>query len=58
MQQYLARRVLLFFPTLLLASLVIFAIMRVIPGDVALLILGNEEADPDALLQLDRNGQP
>ncbi len=43
MQRYLARRLLLFFPTLVLASLAIFAIMRVIPGDVAQVITGGEE---------------
>ena len=53
MHQYLARRVLLFFPTLFLASLAIFAIMRVLPGDVALLVLGGEEADATALQQLE-----
>ena len=45
MHKYISRRLLLFFPTLLLASLAIFGIMRVIPGDVALVILtgGDEE---------------
>ncbi|MCL0044136.1 ABC transporter permease [Dehalococcoidia bacterium] len=42
MQRYLIRRFLLFFPTLLGASLVVFGIMRVLPGDVALSILGGE----------------
>ena len=36
MQKYIARRVLLFIPTLLLASILIFGILRVLPGDVAL----------------------
>lgn len=40
MQGYIIRRLFLFIPTLIIASLVIFAIMRVIPGDVALIILG------------------
>ena len=40
MQRYVIRRVLLFVPTLLIASLAIFAIMRIIPGDVAIIILG------------------
>ena len=43
MQQYLARRVLLFVPTLLLASLIIFTIMRAIPGDVVSVILSGFE---------------
>lgn len=40
MQRYLARRFALFLPTLLLASIIVFLVMRVMPGDVALLILG------------------
>lgn len=53
MQQYLARRLLLYIPTLILASMAIFAIMRVLPGDVALIILGGEESSPSAMEQLD-----
>ena len=40
MQRYLVRRFLLFIPTLFIASIIIFGIMRFLPGDVALLILG------------------
>ena len=43
MQKYLLRRILLFFPTLFIASLIIFGIMRVIPGDVARFLLGEDE---------------
>lgn len=43
MYRYVLRRVLLFAPTLLLASVLIFGIMRVLPGDVALAILGSGE---------------
>jgi peptide/nickel transport system permease protein len=53
MQQYLMRRLLLYVPTLILASMGIFAIMRVLPGDVALIILGGEESSPSAMEQLD-----
>ena len=45
MHKYVARRLILFFPTLLLASLAIFGIMRVIPGDVALVILSGGDED-------------
>lgn len=38
MQEYIFRRLLLMIPTLLGVSLIIFTIMRVIPGDVAALI--------------------
>jgi peptide/nickel transport system permease protein len=55
MQKYIARRLILFIPTVLLASLGIFVAMRVLPGDVAQAILGSEvlEGDPYALQQLD-----
>ncbi len=43
MQAYLIRRVLLFVPTLLIASLIVFGVMRFLPGDVALVILGGDE---------------
>ena len=39
MQQYIARRLLMFVPLLLGAALFIFIIMRILPGDVALVIL-------------------
>ena len=53
MQQYLARRFLLFIPTLMIASLAIFAVMRILPGDVALIILGGEESSASAMEQLE-----
>jgi peptide/nickel transport system permease protein len=40
MRDYLTRRVLLIIPTLFLASLVVFFIMRLIPGDIVDLIAG------------------
>ena len=40
MHRYLIRRLLLYVPTLFLASLVIFGIMRYLPGDIATIILG------------------
>ena len=39
MQRYIVRRLLLFVPTLLGVSILIFLILRVVPGDVALLVL-------------------
>ena len=39
MQQYIAKRVLLLFPTLLIVTVIVFAVIRVIPGDPALLVL-------------------
>lgn len=40
MQRYIVKRLLLFVPTLLLASLVVFVIMRALPGDITAAMLG------------------
>jgi peptide/nickel transport system permease protein len=40
MQKYVARRLFLFLPSLFLAATVLFLVMRVLPGDVAIAILG------------------
>jgi peptide/nickel transport system permease protein len=53
MQQYILRRLVLFVPTMLLASLATFFIMRALPGDVALVILGGEANTPAALEQVE-----
>ncbi|MGH7303718.1 MAG: ABC transporter permease [Candidatus Rokuibacteriota bacterium] len=42
MKTYIAKRLLLILPTLLGAAALVFVIMRVIPGDVALLIFGGD----------------
>ncbi len=47
MRAYLAKRVLLIVPTLLGVASLVFVIMRVIPGDVALLILGGDSGQID-----------
>src|SRR5213593_2592365 len=52
MQTYLAKRLLLIIPTLLGAAALVFVIMRVIPGDVALLIFGGDQAGHIDLKQL------
>ena len=52
MRTYLLKRLLLVVPTLLGAATLVFLIMRVIPGDVALLIFGGDQAghiDPKQL---------
>jgi peptide/nickel transport system permease protein len=52
MRTYLAKRLLLIIPTLLGAAALVFLIMRVIPGDVTLLIFGGDSAgqiDPKQL---------
>src|SRR3989440_5200149 len=44
MRTYVAKRLLLIVPTLLGVAALVFFIMRVIPGDVTLLILGGDQA--------------
>lgn len=39
MRQYIIRRILVFIPTILALSLLIFALIRVVPGDAALIML-------------------
>ena len=48
MRSYLLKRLLLVVPTLLGAAALVFLIMRVIPGDVALLIFGGDQAGQPA----------
>ena len=47
MQTYIAKRCVLFVPTLIIVTVLVFAILRVVPGDPAMLILGGEEGDDD-----------
>lgn len=47
MRTYVIKRCLLFIPTLLIVTVLVFGILRIIPGDPALLILGGEEGDDD-----------
>ena len=41
MSRYIARRIALIIPTAIVSSMVVFAVMRVLPGDVALAILAD-----------------
>lgn len=43
MQAYLAKRLLLFIPTVLLVTILVFVILRMIPGDPAMVLLGGED---------------
>src|SRR5262245_48362739 len=57
MRTYILKRLLLIVPTLLGAAVLVFLIMRVIPGDVALLIFGGDQAgniDPKQLAAMRR----
>src|SRR4030095_16502664 len=57
MGKYAMRRALLFIPTLLIATVLVFALFWIVPGDPALTILGGGEGDsgtvsPEQLQQL------
>ena len=47
MGTYIVKRSLLFIPTLLLVTVVVFTILRVVPGDPAMMILSGEDAEDD-----------
>jgi peptide/nickel transport system permease protein len=53
MRRYVVRRCLAFLVTLLVVSLLVFVVVRVLPGDPALLIMGTE-ASPEAAAALRR----
>ena len=48
MRNYVLKRVLLFVPTVLVVSMVLFAILRVLPGDVAAVII--QAGDPEVTI--------
>ncbi len=45
MLQYIVRRILLLFVTMLLTSIIVFALTQFIPGDIARLLLGREASE-------------
>ena len=47
MRTYIAKRFILFVPTLLLVTVMVFSVLRVVPGDPAMLILGGETGDDE-----------
>jgi peptide/nickel transport system permease protein len=55
-QQYLARRLLLLIPTLLLASVLIFAIIALAPGDPARMMLGTQATPEEVAVERERLG--
>ncbi len=58
MQNLIVRRLLIAIPTLIGATILVFVVMRVIPGDIAYALLAGEEGaaqvDPEALADLRR----
>ena len=53
MLQYIAKRLLLALPTLFLVSVIVFGLIRLVPGDPAQVLLG-EDADKDSIAAIDR----
>lgn len=47
MRQYAAKRIGLFIPTVLLVTVIVFVVMRLIPGDPALAILSADDAEQE-----------
>ncbi len=45
MTQYIVRRLLLFIPTMILATVMVFALFWIVPGDAAMMILTGEEGE-------------
>jgi len=56
MQRYLIRRLLLLIPTLLLASVLIFAIIALAPGDPARMMLGMQATPEEVAVERERLG--
>lgn len=56
MQRYLARRILVLLPTLFLASVLIFAIIQLAPGDPARMMLGTQATAEEVQLERQRLG--
>ncbi|MGH2452135.1 MAG: ABC transporter permease, partial [bacterium] len=55
MQRYLAQRLLLLAPVLLVISALVFGLMHLIPGDPAQVLLGFENTDPAQLAAVRRD---
>jgi peptide/nickel transport system permease protein len=51
MQAYLAKRVVLFVPTLILVTAFVFLILRIVPGDPAIMLLQGADADEEYTLE-------
>src|SRR3954465_1934302 len=56
MQRYLIRRLLLLLPTLFLASILIFAIIALAPGDPARMMLGSQATPEEVAVERERLG--
>ncbi len=58
MWQYIVKRLLLMIPTLIGAAALVFMLMNIVPGDIALLIIGGDQGgdiDPQELANLREN---
>ena len=51
MQAYITKRTLLFVPTLILVTIIVFLILRIVPGDPAIMLLAGEDGDEEYTLQ-------
>ena len=54
MRQYAIRRLMLFVPTVILATMLVFALFWVVPGDAAYLILGGGDDEDGAAVSVEQ----
>lgn len=54
MQSYILRRLLLLIPTLIVVSMVIFGMVRAVPGDVVSILLGEQQPDAEERAEMER----
>ena len=52
MFQYVSKRLLLTFPTMLAVSALVFLVLYLVPGDPAVIFIGDREATPERLAQI------
>ena len=52
MNAHLGRRLLQVLPTILLVSVLVFALQQLMPGDPAVVLAGEERGDPQVLAQI------
>ena len=56
MREYVVRRLLLLIPTAFLATVIMFTLMKLVPGDVAMAIVYSNEEEASATTIVDEGG--
>jgi len=55
MRQYVFKRLLLAIPTVIGVSIVVFFMLRILPGDVVQQVAGDNEVTPELRAQIERD---